>query len=292
MKERVLQLRRDRGLLGILTPAPPSKASDMACVLMNAGVIHRIGPHRLNVKLARHFAERGMSALRLDLSGLGDSLPESAGRSFADQAIQDIRTAMDQLQRMLGIRRFMVSGLCSGAAVGFRAALADPRIVAVQLLDPYVYRTRRAALRYYFDRMRLPEAWSEAVGNLVQRGAAKEESFGMLGDFVKDPPIVEFARDLRSLIDRGVNVMCVYTGSLLQTYNYRAQLDEVMRPFGLAGRVRVEHMPDSTHTFLDLASQRRLIELTDDWLVSLQRVGRERRHYAQAFYADRVATAK
>jgi hypothetical protein len=268
--ERVLQLRRDQGLLGILSPAPPSKAADVACVLMNAGVVHRIGPHRLNVKLARHLASQGLSTLRLDLSGLGDSKPESSTRSFSEQAVADIRAAMDQLQRMNGTRHFIVSGLCSGAAVGYRAALADQRVVGLQMLDPYAYRTRGAMLRYYINRMRLPEAWSEAVANLVRSQQGPEQANGLLGDFVKDPPPEEFARGLATLIERGVSIMCVYTGAVLQVYNYPEQFDETMEPFGIAGRIRIEHMPDSTHTFLDIASQRRLMDSTDRWIQSLR----------------------
>jgi pimeloyl-ACP methyl ester carboxylesterase len=274
--ERVLQLRRDQGLLGILTPAAPSRAMDVACILMNAGVTHRIGPHRLNVKLARHLAGLGLSTIRLDLSGLGDSRPEGSTRSFTDQAVADIRAAMDQLQRLNGTRRFLVSGLCSGAAVSFRAALADPRIVGLQLLDPYAYRTRRAMVRYYLGRMRLPEGWAGAVANMLRPQPTDEEANGMLGDFVKDPPPEEFARGLATLIERGVSVMCVYTGSVLQVYNYLAQFDEIMEPYGIAGRVRVEHMPDSTHTFLDVASQQQLMDITDRWIQSVSGQLRER----------------
>lgn len=266
--ERVLQLRRDQGLLGILTPAPPAKSTDVACILMNAGVVHRIGPHRLNVKLARHLASQGVTTVRLDLSGLGDSAPDGSTRSFTDQAVADIRSTMDQLQRMNGTRRFIVSGLCSGAAIGFHAALSDPRVVGLQLLDPYAYRTRAATRRYYLRRMRLPEAWSAAVANLLRPQPVGEESIGLLGDFVRDPPVEQYARGLATLIDRGVSILCVYTGAVLQVYNYQAQFDEIMEPFGIAGRVRIEHMPESTHTFLDVASQRRLMEITDDWLRS------------------------
>lgn len=273
--ERVLQLRRDQGLLGILTPAPPSRAADVACILMNAGVTHRIGPHRLNVKLARHLADLGLTTVRLDLSGLGDSRPEGSTRSFTDQAVSDIRAAMDQVQRMNGIRRFVVSGLCSGAAIGFRAALADPRIVGLQLLDPYAYRTRRAMLRYYLERIRLPEAWTGAIANMLNRAPVDgEANVGLLGDFVKDPPPQEFASGLATLIERGVSIMCLYTGAVGQVYNYQAQFDEIMEPYGIAGRIRVEHMPDSTHTFLDVASQRRLMEITDRWIRALRGLSR------------------
>lgn len=271
MREQVLQLRADRGLLGILTPAPDNSHANLGCILMNAGVIHRIGPHRLNVKLARHLAAAGLQTVRLDLSGLGDSRPESNARSFTAQAIADIRTTMDHLERSTGTSRFVISGLCSGAAVGFKAALADPRVVALQLLDPYAYRTSHASWRYYVDRVRLPEAWVLAFQNMVRKQPPQDEINGMLEDFVTDPPAEEFARGLAQLVERGVFVMCLYTGSVQQWFNYRAQFDEVMAPYGIGGRIRVELMPDSTHTFLDIAAQQKLISTTDQWLASVRR---------------------
>jgi pimeloyl-ACP methyl ester carboxylesterase len=266
MIERVLQLREDRGLLGIVTPASTPKPADFACVLMNAGVIHRIGPHRLNVKLARHLADRGIASLRLDLSGVGDSRPQAGSQGFAQQAVVDIRKGIDAMQSLLGLRRFVVIGLCSGAAVGYRAALGDNRIAGLQMLDPYAYQTRTARLRYYLGRLRLPEAWVGWTRNLLGPAPPEEAANALLSDFVAEPPAAEFAAGLRTLVDRGTAVMCVYTGSLLKEYNYRDQFDEVMQRHGVAGRVRVEHMPDSTHTFLDLASQRQLIAFTDDWI--------------------------
>jgi pimeloyl-ACP methyl ester carboxylesterase len=274
--ERALQMRPDGGLLGILTQPPPSRAADLGCVLMNAGVIHRIGPHRLNVKIARKLAANGVSTIRLDLSGVGDSRPEGSTRSFTEQAVRDIRAALDELQRVTGLKRFIVLGLCSGAAIGFRAALADPRIVALQMLDPYAYATGRARRRHYAGRMRLPEAWGEAVGNLMRKPPTEEEANGLLGDFMRDPPAEEFAKGLAALIQRGVAIMCLYTGSVLQVYNYVEQFDEVMEPYGIAGRVRVEHMPDSTHTFLDVASQKQLIDLTIGWVQQVRAQPRER----------------
>lgn len=47
-----------------------------------------------------------------------------------------------------------------------------------------------------------------------------------------------------------------------------------MEPYGIAGRIRVEHMPDSTHTFLDVASQRRLMGITDRWIRALRGLSR------------------
>ena len=65
----------DEQLVGILTH--PEAASSTAVTILNAGVLHRIGPHRLHVLLARRLAELGFHALRLDLGGIGDSVASS-----------------------------------------------------------------------------------------------------------------------------------------------------------------------------------------------------------------------
>ena len=36
-------------------------------VLPSSGLLHRIGPHRMNVRLARQAAARGLAAIRFDL---------------------------------------------------------------------------------------------------------------------------------------------------------------------------------------------------------------------------------
>ena len=64
--ERTIRFGSGERLLGIVTPAPQPLAGAPVCLLFNAGVVHRIGPHRLNVKLARALAARGFTALRMD----------------------------------------------------------------------------------------------------------------------------------------------------------------------------------------------------------------------------------
>ena len=71
-------------------------------------------------------------------------------------------------------------------------------------------------LRYYLERIRLPEAWTGAIANMLNRAPVDgEANVGLLGDFVKDPPPQEFASGLATLIERGVSIMCLYTGAEL-----------------------------------------------------------------------------
>ena len=60
-------------LFGVLVKPRVASADRPAVIMTNAGTVHRIGPHRLYVDLARELAELGFTVLRMDLSGIGDS---------------------------------------------------------------------------------------------------------------------------------------------------------------------------------------------------------------------------
>ena len=146
--ERVAVLGPNK-LIGIETLAtgPASSAGLPAIILLNAGIVHRVGPHRITVTLARRLAEAGHAVLRFDQSGIGDSRPRAAGVSYLESVIDDVRQGMAYLEKTSGARRFILGGICSGADNSLRAALVEPRIVGIALLDPYAYRTAGYYLR-------------------------------------------------------------------------------------------------------------------------------------------------
>ena len=143
--------------------APPRSPRVLAALLFNAGVVPRIGPNRLNVRIARALAARGIPALRFDLSGRGDSAPARGMESYEQQAVADIRAAMNLLSERTGVSRFALMGICSGAENAFHAALADERVVGVTLMDSYHYPT----LRTHFNRFRQR---AEHAGRPAARG--------------------------------------------------------------------------------------------------------------------------
>src|SRR5690606_3214765 len=119
--ERAIALGVEANLIGILSEpegalpasASPTRTPRPVVIFLNAGVLHRVGPHRLHVNLARRLAARGLSSLRLDLSGIGDSRSVPGSLAFRDSAVADARAAMDQLGAELGAQRFILFGLCS-----------------------------------------------------------------------------------------------------------------------------------------------------------------------------------
>ena len=126
MKERVYRFGPQRSLVGIYTePSPDEMIPDAPlAVILNAGIVHHIGPFRLHVDLARRLADAGFRTLRLDLSGLGDSGLRAGKMDASQRALLDVRDALDFLQQHHGVQRFVVMGLCK--VMTGRNAMMDP----------------------------------------------------------------------------------------------------------------------------------------------------------------------
>ncbi|MGH2929648.1 MAG: alpha/beta fold hydrolase, partial [Solirubrobacteraceae bacterium] len=94
-------------------------------VLLNAGLIHKVGPGRVFVELGRNLACAGMRTVRLDLPGIGDSEPRPGQPSApyptdaASQLVETLR-ALD-LEDPSDV---VLVGLCSGGFHASRAAVA------------------------------------------------------------------------------------------------------------------------------------------------------------------------
>jgi alpha-beta hydrolase superfamily lysophospholipase len=142
VRETVVTIPSHSGRMAAVLSEPLRHRSDGLCVvLLNAGAVRRIGPSRLWVEAARRWAAEGVPVLRLDLAAIGDSDGDESpyredaalySSTFVPQVIQ----AMDHLQARGTGQRFVLGGLCSGAFWSFHAALRDPRVCAVMLLNP------------------------------------------------------------------------------------------------------------------------------------------------------------
>jgi dienelactone hydrolase len=165
MRERPITLGRKKELVGVVTePAPDQRDPGRpACILVNAGLIHRVGPNRLYVNLARRLAGRGMVTLRLDLSGRGDSDVSKDARSFTESAIDEIRAAMDALETSRQCRQFVIGGICSGAINALQVAMADERVAGGIMIDGPAYPTAGYYVRYYARRLFSRESWKNTL---------------------------------------------------------------------------------------------------------------------------------
>ena len=271
MKESVCQFGPDHGLTGILSePDESVRVVDAPIALiLNAGIVHNIGPFRLHVDLARMLAAAGYSSLRIDLSGLGDSKTRTGKSVGKDRATQDAVDAMDYLAEHLDNDRFVVVGLCSGAFNAHQVAIGDPRVVGAALFDGIVYRTLGFYLRHY-SRMARPRFWRNAIkrriiGEPLTREAAGE-SLGESEFFEVDKTQSEVAEEISGLVDRGVRLLFLYT----EGYDDIASASQFQEMFNINpnDQVQVEYFNQAEHTFRLKHNRNAACERFTDWYCS------------------------
>jgi alpha-beta hydrolase superfamily lysophospholipase len=143
LRESATYLDAERILFGILSePATPVNPTPDVVLLLNSGTIHHIGPSRLYVTIARGCAARGIPAIRLDLSGVGDSglrAGEKENSPYAESARIDVRHAVDFAAKRFPGSHVHVIGLCSGAYHGFKAAVAGLPLRSIVVVNPLTF---------------------------------------------------------------------------------------------------------------------------------------------------------
>jgi dienelactone hydrolase len=256
----------DDGRVGVLT-LPAGAPADTGVVLLNAGAIHRAGPLRLHVNLARQLAGQGYVVLRIDQPGVGDAIA-SAARPQVAMASE----LLDRLVRDTGCRRFVVGGICSAADFAWKLALADPRVAGLILLDPLARKDHPAFARgrWRLHWRRGPRSWAGTLLRRLRRspgagGAAAGPDDSQLRDW---PAAGEEAAQLAALVERGVEVFALYTGG---SAAYFLHAEQFLDGFGGAARapqVAFAHWPDCDHIFYRPQDRERLVAALQAWLTT------------------------
>ena len=268
MTEQAVLFGSTGSLVGVVT----STAVDVGrgrlpnVVLLNAGLLHRIGPNRTYVKLIRRLSQLGMTGLRFDLSGIGDSRAATDGLSEPESRLRDMREAMDMLAAKTGEDRFILGGLCDGAVSAFAAARVDPRVVGMILIDAFPYRTFGYFVRHYRDRFFRAQSWLNLLTGRHPltswiRGVQNEDSNRPTDIF---PPTSEVEIMYRELIDRGVHSLVIFPGD--GTFNDRRQFGEMFPSIATDDHVQLEYLEDTNHTFVVLKHQEDLIRCVEQWI--------------------------
>lgn len=279
MQERSITFGPGGRLVGTLClPADGVPCAAIGQLLFNAGIVHRVGPHRLNVRLARRLAARGVPSIRFDVSGLGDSARPDTSLSFNDQAVNDVRSAMDALAEAAGVQRFSIFGFCSGGRHAFCAAHEDERIAGAILYDAYSVPTPRSRFNYYMNRLRRRglrapvTSFARRLRRLLAKAGGKSSPPAARPvNQASDARIgsrPEFAARLARLRDRGARVHVIYTGDG-GNYNYPAQFHDYLKGTGAGEFVTCEYLPDMNHNATDVGQQDAFMRHIEEWTVKL-----------------------
>jgi hypothetical protein len=277
MKETPILFGPNASLVGIV--CEPIVTSDIAGQTFNAGGIPRLGPHRFNVKLSRALADEGVTSMRFDLSGLGDSRPASTQCDFLQQAVVDVRSAIDYLELHHGVRRFILIGNCSGAVHAYWTALADQRVAGILMFDGFWYRTRWSRLVRHWKRFRAG-TWKSAATAIARRlvgswslirheGGSESANIFSSDESTANPPRAEYCHAIQTLVDRGVAIFLIFSGGVIDAYSYARQFRDGFADEPFVDKVRCNFLPEIDHTLLSLRSQNRLIDVIRNWILGI-----------------------
>jgi hypothetical protein len=273
LTEEPLQFGEGGRLFGILTlpSVPPCNAQALPVfVFLNAGLLHRVGPYRLYVRLVRNLAQMGFSSLRVDLAGRGDS-SERFGLTNQQSVAADYEEIVGVLESRLGRLRLVLGGLCSGADDAIRLARADQRVIGMLLLDPVCslddgFRARAVIMKYTNPARYL--VWLKRRLNLLATLPRENWNDSEMIDplTLRDAPTGEQLRAaFEAICERRGRVLSVFTQYATQYYNQLGQLGRTLDVVGYQRFCTEIFWPQMAHTYTLELHRRRLIEEIKNW---------------------------
>ena len=258
IREDVVTIEDGRAF-GILSRAPVRRSATTV-VLLNAGLIHRVGPFRMSVHLARHLATQGHDVFRFDMPRVGDGAGDGA------QSVEDgIIAALDAVERTTGSRSFAIGGICNGADTGWRIAQLDDRVTGLLLFDGFADR----GLWFRVGRLRKVLArplrqWPGLATRMAKR--MSQRAGGMEMQSFRDwPEAAQFRKQAAMLLGRGVKILAIYTGGVSKYLLHRRQLKGTFgASHGHAG-LQVRFWPELDHTLMSPGDRDRVLAGVGDW---------------------------
>jgi pimeloyl-ACP methyl ester carboxylesterase len=274
----VAEFGPDGRLVGVLTEPASTAARNTGVLLLNAGVVHHVGPQRLWVTLARRLAQSGFTVLRLDHAGIGDSLHRDDGLPWDQSSLADVNDALGWLEQSTACRRFALLGLCAGTLTAFRAAQRESRVDAIVLLtalleDPALVpedvvaeaMDRRVGRSYVTQKATSGEAWKRLLTGQVNPGrvirtigrTAFAPAKAATGP---RPGTADAIAGLERLLRRGTSISFVYAEPTTVLEYFRMTIDPRLEELKAMGRLDVAVLKGADHTFTSRRDQTRVVE--------------------------------
>ncbi|MGH8639043.1 MAG: alpha/beta fold hydrolase, partial [Burkholderiales bacterium] len=290
-RERAVRFGADDRLFGMLA-SPTRDTGAPSIILLNTGVEHHVGPHRLYVPLSREWAARGHHVLRYDLGGIGDSEPPAAmsqNVAYPAHLLDDAREAVAFIHEVAPRRPVIMAGLCSGGWLAFRAAregLAVDAIVAVNaplyLRDDAVGTRWRAELEEFAELVRYqkslrdPSRWAKAFTGRasyatfarIVAGAVRRRVTTRLDLLKANARLDGLAGDLDAIARRGIRALFIFSSGDGGFEYYQLHAPPAFRRPNVSECIRHVVIEGAGHSFRPRAAQQALRELLVDFVTS------------------------
>lgn len=295
VREQCVRFGPDGQVAGVLTtPAGPASGARVPVLLLHTGADHHVGPNRLWTVWARRWAREGVTTLRFDPAGLGDT-PAAPGDEaaapapYAEGRVAEIAAAAAYLCERTGADRVALVGLCSGAYYALRAAAAGVPAARVIAVNPQLYEGHEALDRAAVEGHRAPAVLGAAArdphrwrrllrGETSVRAVTRLVAAGVQG--VARSAAITAAQEARVLaasvrgapstgplaalwrVSASPVPLCLVFSQEDEGWAYlRVQARAAWRAYVRRHRVRLHVLDHTQHTFVRAWMQRQLAEL-------------------------------
>jgi acyl transferase domain-containing protein/dienelactone hydrolase len=266
MTRIALRFGRKEHLIGVIHEAEDQPRA-LGILLWNTGISHRIGPFRVHVEMADKLAQLGFTVLRFDLSRLGDSDLAEHDASIQEIFSRDITDAAQALEDRYQIKNIISIGICSGAVDAWYHACQDPRIRGLVMVDGFVYPTSRHEFQFFLKRIFSPKRWKRYILKALTAFSA-QKYLPIVNDFLDPnyPTQANAINETQKLVDRGTEMLVIYTGGFHPWYSYKNQFAAMLHGVDFKKRLQLEFWPDVDHLFSLIEDRKRFLRLVQIWI--------------------------
>jgi hypothetical protein len=267
MREEVFRYAENNRGFGMMS-LPEALDGAPVVVLFNSGLIHREGPYRLNVMLSRALADCGYIAIRVDLSGKGDT-PARENMINRESVALDWKYIKESINTRFGKRNLVLMGLCSGADNAIKITAAEKDVKGLILLDPisardegFSRRAMRAKLTNINKWLHLPvKLWKRAI-RLIGSG---NKTSGQVMNLRDEPTAEDSQLCFRHIASVQGRVLAFFTSHAMDCYNEQGQFVRALHIDGLDKCCEEVFWPLAEHLYPVEVHRQRLVDKVKDW---------------------------
>ena len=249
-----------------------SKQNTTGVLIVVGGPQYRVGSHRQFVQLSRSLASHGVSSMRFDYTGMGDSCGEK--KQF-DAVCEDIKVAIDAfLKAQAHLKSIVIWGLCDAASAALIYAHQDKRVNGLVLLNPWL-RSEQAmgkamVKHYYLKRLLSRSFWAKLLSGKVNMAASARDAKGFVKDSVvadKQDDTSYQARMLSGLQGFKGNICLILSGDDLTAREFEQQTKTNKSWKKLRdAKNQIYRLENADHTFSSAKYKREVEKLTINFI--------------------------
>ncbi len=285
---------RGKRLFGILHNAENNSRS-VGIIFLNSGLLYRIGPNRIYVKIARRLSQLGFSSLRLDFPGIGDSEGVIKDIDFDLFDTEDTIRAIDYLTKEEEIEKVVLLGICAGARNALKTAAHDLRVDSIVSLSLPIITdmekfsetrlsnneaiSRIAAkncLKRWLKKSLSKEAWRRYITHNNSSPSVRSVLWKLLtGKKIhEDNRYKMFFEAFETFISSKRKALFVYgERDVISKEEFEVKFEELSK--GKRHKCEYYIVSDSNHNFTSKEAERNVIEKTVKWLTQQYELHKE-----------------